>query len=143
RVIDPVDPVTAPEELCEGIRFDRVSFRYPSGDPENDRSVLRDFSLEIPAGKIVAIVGLNGAGKSTLFKLLCRLYDVDSGSVTIDSVDLREMKLRDLRRMITALFQSPVRYSQTAAENVALGDLAATPNDDEIESAAVAAGADE
>ena len=105
--------------------------------------MLRDFSLEIPAGKIVAIVGLNGAGKSTLFKLLCRLYDVDSGAVTIDGVDLRRMKLRDLRRMITALFQSPVRYSQSVAENIAFGDLAAVPTDEEIESAAIAAGADE
>jgi ATP-binding cassette subfamily B protein len=66
---------------------------------------LRDFSLEIPAGQIAAIVGLNGAGKSTLFKLLCRLYDVDSGSVTVDGVDLRRMRLRDLRRMTTMLFQ--------------------------------------
>lgn len=147
RTIDPVDPAEAPAQLYEGIKFDRVSFSYPFGNSgaasESDRFVLRDFSLEIPAGKIVAIVGLNGAGKSTLFKLLCRLYDVDSGSVTIDGVDLRRMKLRDLRRMITALFQSPVRYSQSVSDNIAFGDLAATPSDDEIESAAIAAGADE
>ncbi len=143
RVTDPVDPLPAPARLDEGIRFNHVSFSYPTGDLENERPVLRDFSLDIPAGKIAAIVGLNGAGKSTLFKLLCRLYDVDSGSVIVDGVDLREMKLHDLRRMITVLFQSPVRYSQTASENIALGDLASAPKDDEIESAAVAAGADE
>ena len=142
-VTDPVEPATAPARLYEGIRFERVSFSYPNSDSRQRRFVLRDFSLEIPAGRIVAIVGLNGAGKSTLFKLLCRLYDVDSGSVTVDGVDLREMKLRDLRRMITALFQSPVRYSQSVAENIAFGDLASAPKDDEIESAAVAAGADQ
>jgi ATP-binding cassette subfamily B protein len=113
---------------------------------KRDRFVLRDFSLEIPAGRIVAIVGLNGAGKSTLFKLLCRLYDVDSGAITVDGVDLREMKLRDLRGLITALFQSPVHYSQSVSENIALGRLShGSPGleDNEIETAAIAAGADE
>jgi ATP-binding cassette subfamily B protein len=147
EVADPIDPRPAPAKLCEGIKFDRVSFSYPGGHPcnntENDRFALRDFSLEIPAGRIVAIVGLNGAGKSTLFKLLCRLYDVDSGAITVDGVDLREMKLRDLRRMITALFQSPVRYSQSVSENISFGELSPPPNDAEIISAAVAAGADE
>jgi ATP-binding cassette subfamily B protein len=142
-VTDPAAPLSAPARLYDGIKFDRVSFSYPSSDSKNHRRVLRDFSLEIPAGKVVAIVGLNGAGKSTLFKLLCRLYDVDSGSINVDGVDLREMKLRDLRRMITVLFQSPVRYSQTASENIALGDLNASTRKDEIESAAIAAGADE
>jgi len=146
RVTDPVDPASAPAQLSDGVCFDRISFGYPNSDSENDRFALRDFSLEIQAGKIVAIVGLNGAGKSTLFKLLCRLYDVDSGRITVDGVDLREMKLRDLRRMITVLFQNPVRYSQTVAENISLGSLAPAPpstrKDDEIETAAIAAGAD-
>jgi len=119
-VTDPVNPAPAPARIYDGIKFDRVSFSYPGYGSEKDRFVLRDFSLEIPAGQIVAVVGLNGAGKSTLFKLFCRLYDVDSGGITVDGVDLREMKLRDLRRMITVLFQSPVRYSQTASENIAL-----------------------
>jgi ATP-binding cassette subfamily B protein len=143
EVTDPVEPRPAPAKLHEGIKFDHVSFSYPGSDTDADRFVLRDFSLEIPAGRIVAIVGLNGAGKSTLFKLLCRLYDADSGAITVDGVDLREMKLRELRRMITALFQSPVRYSQSVSENIALGALSPDPKDDEIESAARAAGADE
>jgi ATP-binding cassette subfamily B protein len=143
RAADPVDPAPPPAQLYKGIKFDRVSFGYPGRDFQRDRFALRDFSLEIPAGKIVAIVGLNGAGKSTLFKLLCRLYDVDSGAVTIDGLDLRRMELRDLRRMITALFQSPVRYSQSVSENIAFGDLTQSPTDDEIEFAAIAAGADE
>jgi ATP-binding cassette subfamily B protein len=142
-ITDPVDPVPAPSRIYKGIKFDRVSFSYMGKDSKENRFVLRDFSLEIPAGRIVAIVGLNGAGKSTLFKLLCRLYDIDSGAITIDGVDLREMKLRDLRRMITALFQSPVHYSQSVSENIAIGDLAPSLKDDQIESAAIAAGADE
>ena len=142
-VIDPVDPTPAPGRLSKGIKFDRVAFSYPGNLSEKNRFVLRDFSLEIPAGQIAAIVGLNGAGKSTLIKLLCRLYDVDSGSVTVDGVDLRKLNLRDLRRMISALFQSPVRYSQSVAENIAFGDLAQAPEADRIESAAIAAGADE
>ncbi|HKQ78114.1 MAG TPA: ABC transporter ATP-binding protein [Blastocatellia bacterium] len=140
---DPVDPSPAPARVDEGIKFNHVSFSYPDNDSEKNRFRLRDFSLEIPAGQIVAIVGLNGAGKSTLFKLLCRLYDVDSGSVTVDGVDLRRMTLRDLRRMITVLFQSPVRFSQSVAENIAFGDWAPAPKDDQIESAAAAAGAHE
>jgi ATP-binding cassette subfamily B protein len=143
EVIDPVVPAPAPAKLLTGIKFDRVSFSYPGNDTDGDRFALRDFSLEIPAGRIVAIVGLNGAGKSTLFKLLCRLYDVDSGAITVDGVDLREMKLRDLRSMITALFQSPVRYSQSVSENISFGELSPPPNDAEIISAAIAAGADE
>src|SRR5262249_134713 len=91
EVTDPLGPRTAPARINEGIIFDRVSFSSPGRDSESGRFSFRDFSLEIPAGQVVAIVGLNGAGKSTLFKLLCRLYDVDSGAITIDGVDLREM----------------------------------------------------
>ena len=142
-VTDPPDPAPAVTQISEGIKFDRIAFSYPGKCSKDDRFVLRDFSLEIPAGQIVAIVGLNGAGKSTLFKLLCRLYDVDSGSVTVDGVDLRKMKLRDLRRMISVLFQSPMQYSQSVSENIAFGDLAQEPRADQIEFAAAAAGADE
>ena len=62
------------------VRFDRVTFRYAG----NERAALRDFSLNVPAGEIVAIVGENGAGKTTLIKLLCRLYDPDAGRIEID-----------------------------------------------------------
>lgn len=139
QIPDPEKPRPAPVDLVDGIRFDHVTFTYP----ESRKPVLNDFSLEIPAGRIIAIVGLNGAGKSTLFKLLCRLYDIDSGTITMDGVDLREMNVNDLRRRITVLFQQPVHYRQTAAENIALGDLDARPSIDEVQAAAQAAGADE
>ncbi|QQS47693.1 MAG: ABC transporter ATP-binding protein [Acidobacteriota bacterium] len=141
RIVDPDTPrrIESTKGLVSGIRFDRVRFTYPEGR----KPVLDDFSLEIPAGRIVAIVGLNGAGKSTLFKLLCRLYDVDDGSIIIDGVDIRTMRVRDLRRLITVLFQQPVQYKETASRNIALGDIEADPSMKEIIAAARAAGADE
>ncbi len=141
RIVDPDRPqrIESTDGLVSGIRFDRVRFTYPEGR----QPVLEDFSLEIPSGKIVAIVGLNGAGKSTLFKLLCRLYDVDDGAITIDGVDIRSMRVRDLRRLITMLFQQPVHYHETAGRNIALGQPDAEPSPIDIQAAAEAAGADE
>jgi ATP-binding cassette subfamily B protein len=121
------------------LRFSGVTFRY-SGVA---RPALHDFSLEIPAGRITAIVGPNGAGKSTLIKLLCRFYDPQAGRVEWDGQDLRELPLETLRRGITVLFQEPVHYSETAAANIALGDLGAQPGREAIERAALEAGAAE
>jgi ATP-binding cassette subfamily B protein len=138
QVVDPaaVQPLPAPRGA---IRFQGVSFHYPG----SERLALRDFDLAIPAGRVVAIVGPNGAGKSTLIKLLCRFYDPDAGRVTFDGLDLHDLSLETLRRQITVLFQEPVRYNATAAQNIALGDLVARAGPAEIEAAAVAAGADE
>jgi ATP-binding cassette subfamily B protein len=101
---------------------------------------LTDFSLAIPAGRIVSLVGPNGAGKSTFVKLLCRFYDPNSGRVELDGMDLRGFSLDELRRRITVLFQEPVRYNATAGENIGLGDRGAAEAD--IQAAATAAGAD-
>ncbi len=139
EIRDPAEASSPPQVLRQGIVFDRVSFAYPG----SEREVLSNFSLELPAGKVIAIVGLNGAGKTTLFKLLCRLYDVKEGRITIDGIDLRQFKLDDLRKMITVLFQSPVHYNQTARENIVMGDLIPNHEMGEIETAAQAAGADE
>jgi ATP-binding cassette subfamily B protein len=114
-----------------------VTFGYPG----SERAVLQNFNLTIPAGQIVAIVGANGAGKSTLLKLLCRFYDPQAGGITLDGVDIRNLSLRELRRMLTVLFQWPVAYQTTAAQNIAMGDLAADPSPAELESAARSAGA--
>lgn len=138
-VISPPCPRPVPPVLRRGIRFESVTFRYP-GSPE---PVLRDFSLTVPAGRIVAFVGPNGAGKSTFLKLLCRFYDPDEGSITLDGIDLREFEPAELRSRISVLFQEPVRYNATAAENIASGDLRARGNFAEIERAAESAGADQ
>ncbi len=138
QVVDPPEPVPMPEVLRTGIQFENVTFAYPG----SDRLALEDFSCTLPAGKRVAVVGTNGAGKSTMIKLLCRFYDPDAGQVALDGVNLRQFSLAGLRRQITVLFQQPVQYQTTAAENIAMGDLLASPGSQDIQSAAEAAGAD-
>jgi ATP-binding cassette subfamily B protein len=102
-------PAAAPEiRLCD------VSFAYPGGSP-----VLEHFDLTIPAGSSLAIVGQNGAGKTTIAKLLCRLYDPQSGTITIDGVDLREFDLASWRARVTAVFQDFIRLELPLRDNVA------------------------
>lgn len=137
RVTGPAAPLPVPAQLREGIRFRNVSFGYPG----SERPALRAFDLFIPAGQLAAVVGVNGAGKSTLVKLLCRFYDPDEGSIEIDGVDIKQFALDDLRRAIAVLFQLPVRYQATAAENIALGDLKRTADAEGVEAAARSAGA--
>ncbi|HIK29958.1 MAG TPA: ABC transporter ATP-binding protein [Oscillatoriales cyanobacterium M59_W2019_021] len=139
QIVDPPQPQPTPAKIQQGICFRNVSFAYPN----SDRHVLKDFNLTIPAGKIVAIVGDNGAGKSTLVKLLCRFYDPSSGKIELDGINLRDFAVEKLRRLITVLFQFPITYQLTAAENIALGDLSANPSTDNIEMAAKGAGAHE
>ena len=139
QVVDPPKPIPAPYPLRRAIRFENITFYYPGAH----RAVLNDFNLFIPANQIVALVGANGAGKTTLLKLLCRFYDPQRGRVTIDGIDIRELSVNELRRMITVLFQWPVPYQTTAAENIAFGDLSTNPTMPEIEAAARCAGADE
>jgi ATP-binding cassette, subfamily B, bacterial len=134
KVIDPIHPVHLPSCIRKGITFQNVSFQYPG----SERFALRDFSLNLPAGRITAIVGVNGAGKSTLIKLICRFYDPMNGSVCLDGIDLRQVPIEELRRGITVLFQEPVHYNCTAAENIALTGNASV---EEIHEAAAAAGA--
>jgi ATP-binding cassette, subfamily B, bacterial len=103
-------PRNAPE-----IRFRDVTFTYPTGS----RPVLEGFDLTIPAGASLAIVGQNGAGKTTLAKLLCRLYDPDSGTIEVDGVDLRDLDLDAWRQRLAAVFQDFVRYELPLRDNVA------------------------
>lgn len=132
-------PVPFPSPIREGVRFEDVTFTYPG----NDEPALDGFSLEIPAGTAVAVVGENGAGKSTFIKLLCRFYDPDEGRLTVDGVDLKRFALDDLRRRIAVLFQMPVRYQLTVAENLTLGDIDRPPSSERMRLAAEAAGAAE
>jgi len=113
-----VEPGARPADgrPASSIRFANVTFAYPAAP---DRPVLRGLDLDIPAGSSLAIVGLNGAGKTTLAKLLCRLYDPQSGAIEIDGVDLRDFDLESWRRRVTAVFQDYVRFELTLRENVA------------------------
>lgn len=117
------------------VRFDGVTFGY--GD---DRVILPDFSLDIPAGQTIALVGTTGAGKSTLAKLVSRFYDPTIGSVSLDGVDLRNLHPKDLRRAIVMVTQEAYLFSGTVADNIALGKPDATM--DQIRAAARAVGAD-
>jgi len=96
------------------IRFRDVTFAYPSGAP-----VLEHFDLTIPAGSSIAIVGQNGAGKTTLAKLLCRLYDPQSGAIEADDIDLRDLDVAEWRARITAVFQDFIRLEMPLRDNVA------------------------
>jgi ABC-type multidrug transport system fused ATPase/permease subunit len=115
------DTVTSGSRPADGlprreIRFRDVTFAYPASP---DRPVLRGLSLDIPAGSSLAIVGQNGAGKTTLAKLLCRLYDPQSGTIEVDGTDLRDLDLLAWRSRVTAVFQDFVRFELSLRENVA------------------------
>jgi ATP-binding cassette subfamily B protein len=134
-VPDPTDPVDL-RKARGHIRFDGVEFGY-----SDDRVILPDFTLDLPAGQTIALVGTTGAGKSTLAKLVSRFYDPTSGAITLDGVDLRQLHPKDLRRAIVMVTQEAYLFSGTVADNIALGKPDATL--DEIRSAARAVGADE
>ena len=96
------------------IQFRDLSFAYPGGPP-----VLDHFDLTIPAGSSLAIVGQNGAGKTTLAKLLCRLYDPQTGGIEVDGEDIRHFDLASWRSRITAVFQDFIRFELPLRDNVA------------------------
>jgi ABC-type multidrug transport system fused ATPase/permease subunit len=114
------------------IRFERVSFAYPGG-PE----VLHDVDLAVPVGRTVAFVGPTGAGKTTLLALVPRLHDPTAGIVRVDGHDVRELTLRSLRDQVSVVPQDGMLFSGTIYENIAYGDLEATP--EQVEEAARAA----
>ena len=134
-VPDPEKPVDLWESRG-ALRFEGVRFAY-----SNDKTILPDFTLDIPAGQTIALVGTTGAGKSTLAKLVSRFYDPTEGRVTLDGVDLRMLHPKDLRRAIVMVTQEAYLFSGTVADNIALGKPDATL--DEIRAAARAVGADE
>jgi len=108
----PADRLPARE-----IRFRNVSFAYPG----SQHRVLEGFDLSVPAGSSLAIVGQNGAGKTTLAKLLCRLYDPQSGAIEVDGVPLRDLDVGSWRSRISAVFQDFVRFELPLRDNVAPG----------------------
>jgi ATP-binding cassette subfamily B protein len=110
----PVGHQSAGRAPVRQLRFKNVTFSYPGGAP-----ILEGFDLIIPAGSSLAIVGQNGAGKTTLAKLLCRLYDPQSGSIEVDGVDLRDIDIGSWRSRLTAVFQDFVKFELPLRDNVA------------------------
>lgn len=138
KITDPPPPHAVLPQSSPSLQFEGVRFRYPG----SDHLALDQFDLHVAPGAVVAIVGGNGAGKSTLIKLLCRFYDPEEGRVRVNGQDVRELALDGLRRRITVLFQEPVHYHATAAENIAQSDLGALEDPGRIRAAARDAGAD-
>ena len=112
-----------------------VCFAYVEGVP-----VIKNFNLEVAAGQTIALVGPTGAGKTTIINLLSRFYEIDRGSISIDGVDIRDMRKADLRRALGLVLQDTFLFAGTVLENIRYGRLDAT--DEECTEAARMAEAD-
>jgi ATP-binding cassette subfamily B protein len=123
-----------PKKVDGEINLEDVCFEYQSGE---DQIVIRDLSLKMPAGETIGIVGATGAGKSTLVKLLLRFYDVGEGCIRLDGHDLRDLRIRDLRRAIGFVSQDVYLFHGTVRENIAYGTFDAT-DEDIVEAARIA-----
>lgn len=129
-ILDQENPITSKLDAIEkntfesNISIENINFRYEADD------VLRNFSLIVPKGQTVALVGQSGSGKSTIANLLTRFYDVQEGSVKIDGIDIRDYKLDSLRGLMGLVTQDSILFNDTIRNNVALGKQNAT--DEEI-----------
>ncbi|MEI7832601.1 MAG: ABC transporter ATP-binding protein [bacterium] len=128
-----------PAESNIGIRFEKVNFCYPG----SETPTLSDINIELPPGKVIALVGANGSGKTTLIKLLCRLYDPTTGRITIENTDIRHILPDNWRRQLSVVFQDYLRCLASVYDNIRMGDMTRTPTIDEVRVAAQAAGIDE
>ncbi|XP_046862109.1 ATP-dependent translocase ABCB1-like isoform X2 [Xenia sp. Carnegie-2017] len=127
---------TRPTNVKGDVEFSGIDFVYPT---RQSVQILKDFSLKVPSGKRVALVGESGCGKSTVVKLVQRFYDPDIGSVKLDGTDIKSMNISYLRSLIGVVNQEPVLFGTTIRENIAFGKEGATQS--EIEEAAIMANA--
>lgn len=128
EIIDAEEAIRLPAGPGE-VRFQRTQFSYPDGPP-----VLRGVDLVIPGGTSVALVGSTGSGKTTLAHLIPRFYDASGGSVSIDGVDVRDVRVDELRSEVALVFQETFLFSSSVRDNIAFGNPAAT--DDQVRLAA-------
>ena len=120
EVAERTDPVALPY-LHGAVELRGVTFAY-----EPNKPVLHDIDLTVDAGEVLGLVGHTGAGKSTLINLITRLYDTDSGRVLIDGIDVRDLRIADLRRQVGIILQDPYLFDGTVSENLAYGRPDAT-----------------
>ena len=113
---------TAKMSFDEAIRFEDVSFRYDTAD----RDAVSHATFEVPRGKVIAVVGGTGSGKSTMSGLLSRFFDPQSGRVTMDGIDLRDLRVEDLRRLVGSVMQETLLFNDTIEENIRYGSPTAT-----------------
>jgi ATP-binding cassette subfamily B protein len=132
----PAHPLLLPEKSGGAVKFDNVTFRYPT---RPDFKALNGFSLDIASGQAVALVGPSGAGKSTVFQLMLRFFEVQSGQVRFDGIDITQLDPVALRQKIAVVSQEPVIFSGTIAANVRYGREDAS--DAQVRAAAEAAAA--
>ena len=135
-IVEARDPKQLPRERALDVRFEDVTFGYERGRP-----VLDGFTLDIPAGTSVALVGGTGSGKTTAAALLARFYDPQFGSVLVDGIDVRELRVEDLRHAVGIVFEDTFLFSDTVGANIGFARPDAPP--EEIVDAAQLAGAHE
>lgn len=138
-IADPASPEPLPRPVRGRVEFDRVSFRY--AEQTGSAPAVRDVSLSLEPGEVVALVGPSGAGKTTLISLLPRFWDVSEGAIRLDGVDIRRLRLGELRAAIGVVPQEPALFSGTVRENIAYARPEAPEAD--VERAARAAHAHE
>lgn len=139
KIVSKPNALPAPRPITQGFEFREVSFSYPG----NPRPVLNRINFRLGPRERIALVGENGQGKTTIVKLLTRLYDVTSGQILLDGVDIREYDIEDLWKEVGVIFQDFMRYDMTAAENIAIGRIEELNNPFRIRAAALKSLADE
>ncbi|KAJ7924347.1 P-loop containing nucleoside triphosphate hydrolase protein [Mycena leptocephala] len=141
-VVDGTTPFPEDQQslgLGVAVEFRNVSFQYPG----SNKDVLRNVSFKILQGQLCVIVGANGSGKSTILKLIARLYDPTEGHIFVNDQDIRTLKLADLRRATSVLFQDYTHFPLSIRDNIALGDPSNAHDDEKIREAATLGGATE
>lgn len=139
KIVSKPNALPAPRPISRGFEFRDVSFSYPG----NPKPVLKHINFRLGPRERIALVGENGQGKTTIVKLLTRLYDVTSGQILLDGVDLREYDIEDLWKEVGVIFQDFMRYDMTATENIAIGRIEEMNNPFRIRAAALKSLADE
>ncbi len=131
-IVSRPESLPGPRPIREGFEFRNVSFSYP----RKPKPVLDNVNFRLEPGERIALVGANGNGKTTIVKLMTRLYDVTSGQILLDGIDLRDYNIEDLWKNIGVIFQDFVRYDMTVGDNIATGKIEERENPFRIRAAA-------